>query len=140
MRAALDALAEKYGADPDGWTWGRVHWYSWPHPLGGVGELGKLLNGPKLPCSGTANTINNVAPSHARPFQAESGPTYRLIADLSDASAVAVNSHAPQSANPASPHFAPTIRDWAQGNYQLLRRDRALVDVEATARTRIAPG
>lgn len=139
MRSALDALAEKYGADADGWTWGRLHSYSWPHPLGGVGDLGKLLNGPTLPCSGSQNMINNVAPSHSVPFRAESGPTYRLIADLADPAAVAVNSHCPQNGNPASPHFSATIRDWAEGNYQLLRRDRRLVEVETTARVVLKP-
>lgn len=139
MRAALDALAEQYGADPDGWSWGRLHSYSWPHPLGGVGELGRLLDGPTLPCSGSQNMINNVAPSHSHPFRAESGPTYRLIADLADPGAVAINSHCPQSANPASPHFGDTIRDWAQGNYQTLRRDRRLIEVETTARVVLKP-
>jgi acyl-homoserine lactone acylase PvdQ len=84
--------------------------------------------------------INNVSPSHAHPFVANSGPTYRLIADLSDPSAVFVNSHCPTSAHPASPHFADTIRDWAEGNYQALRRTRALVEAEEEGRTELRPG
>jgi penicillin G amidase len=140
MRVALARLAELFGHDRAAWTWGAVHTYSWPHPLGQVGDLGRLLNGPRLPCAGTQNVINNVSPSHGEPFLASSGPTYRLIADLADPSAVLINSHCPTSGHPASPHFADTIRDWAQGNYQLLRRGRALIEAEAEGRTTIRPG
>jgi acyl-homoserine lactone acylase PvdQ len=112
----------------------------WPHPLGQVGHLGELLNGPPFSCGGTDNTINNLAPSTAEPFRADSGPTYRLIADLSDTSTVYVNSHCPTSAHPASPHYADTIRDWASGNYQPLRRTRALIDLESEGTTVIRPG
>jgi penicillin amidase len=140
MRGALAELAERFGADRAGWTWGAVHTYSWPHPLGRVGDLGRLLNGPKLPCEGTQNVINNVSPSHSEPFVASSGPTYRLIADLADTSAVLVNSHCPTSAHPASRHYADTIRDWAQGNYQVLRRRRELIEAEAEGKTTLHPG
>jgi penicillin amidase len=140
MRAALDAIEASFGADPAGWLWGRAHSYSWPHPLGEVGHLGELLNGPRLPCGGTENVINNVSPSSSEPFVANSGPTYRLIADLSDPDTVYVNAHSPTSAHPASPHYADTIRDWADGNYQPLRRNRVLIEVEAEGITTISPG
>lgn len=139
MRAAVARLTELFGDDRAGWLWGKVHDYAWPHPLGGIGALGSLLNGPRLPCAGTQNVINNVAPSHEEPFIVASGPTYRLIADLADPSAVLINSHCPQSARPGSPHYADTIRDWAQGNYQRLSRDRAMVEVESEGRTVIQP-
>jgi hypothetical protein len=42
-------------------------------------------------------------------------------------------------AHPASRHFAATIRDWAQGNYQVLRRVRRLVEAESEGRTVIEP-
>jgi penicillin amidase len=140
MRSALQALADGLGADPAGWAWGLVHSYSWPHPLGHIGGLGALLNGPRLAAAGTDDAINCVAPASSVPFVATSGPTYRLIADLANPSVVYVNSHCPTSGHPGSPHFADTIRDWAQGNYQTLQRDRALVELEAEGTTTIRPG
>lgn len=140
MRSALDELATLFGSDPKGWTWGKVHSYSWPHPLGQVGHLGELLNGPKLSCAGTSNVINNVSGSTSEPFVGSGGPTYRLIADLANPDTVFINSHCPTSGHPGSPHFATMIRDWAQGNYQALRRKRTLVEVEATGTTVIQPG
>src|SRR5262249_43449070 len=77
MRAAMDGLAGRFGEDVATWTWGRAHTFSWPHPLGGIGKLGEVLNGPRFACGGTDNTINNVSPSNAEPFVAISGPTYR---------------------------------------------------------------
>src|SRR5712692_3553627 len=138
-RLALRRLADRFGEDPAGWTWGQTHYLAWPHPLERVGQLGALLVGPKFPCAGTDNTINNVAPSTGQPFVADSGPTYRLIADLSNLDAVFVNSHCPTSGHPGSPHYADSTRDWAQGNYQALYRRRALVELEAEGSTVIRP-
>ena len=138
-RSALKELVEKFGENPTGWLWGRAHDLSWPHPLGHIGHLGELLNGPRFPCGGTDNTINNVAPSASVPFVAESGPTYRLIADLANPGVVFVNSHCPTSGHPGSPHYSDTIRDWASGNYQPLRRVRALVEQEAEGTIVIRP-
>lgn len=140
MRVALTALTEAFGPDQALWRWGLVHTYSWPHPLGQHGQLGHLLNGPTLACTGSGNVINNVAPSTSQPFVASSGPTYRVIADLGNPAVLWINSHCPTSANPASPHFADTIRDWATGNYQPLYRLRTLIEVEAEGRTTIQPG
>lgn len=140
MQTALQNLREWFGEDQTGWLWGRAHTYSWPHPLDGIGHFGALLNGPRLPCPGTENTIDNVTPSHAHPFIADSGPTYRLIADLSHPASVLINSHSPTSAHPGSPHYADTIRDWAEGNYQILHRERAIVEAEAEGKTTIVPG
>jgi penicillin amidase len=139
MQGALQLLWDRFGTGQPDWLWGRAHTYSWPHPLGDIGHLGALLNGPRLPCSGGDNTINNVAPSHTQPFVAVSGPTYRLIADLSNTGLVLINSHCPTSAHPGSPHYADTIRDWAEANYQILHRERAIVEAEAEGITRISP-
>ncbi|MGH2461128.1 MAG: penicillin acylase family protein [Chloroflexota bacterium] len=139
-RSALATLTEHFGAEPRGWTWGRVHYLSWPHPLGEHGKLGSLLNGPKFPCAGTSNVINNVSPSSSQPYVAASGPTYRLIADLAHPDVVFVNNHCPTSGHPGSPHYTDSTRDWANGNYQALHRDRALIEIEAEGTTVISPG
>jgi penicillin amidase len=139
MGSALEVLGQRFGKDIAGWTWGRVHTYAWPHPLGGIGKLGQMLNGPRYTCAGSDNTINNVSSTIADPFVATSGPTYRLIADLANPGVVLINSSCPTSANPASPHFADSIRDWANGNYQTLHRIRALIEVEVEGKTTIRP-
>ena len=33
-RGALDDLGDRFGPDPEGWRWGRVHELVFPHPLG----------------------------------------------------------------------------------------------------------
>jgi penicillin amidase len=139
MRAGQAKLADRFGDDVSTWLWGRAHYLAWPHPLGQVGQLGALLDGPRYPCAGTDNTINNVSPSHGEPFVAVSGPTYRLIADLANLDAVYVNSHCPTSGHPGSPHYSDSTRDWAQGNYQKLYRVRALIELEAEGTTVIRP-
>lgn len=139
MRRTIDFLEVRVGPNSTEWIWGRIHRYSWPHPLGEIGHLGELLNGPALACGGSSNVINNVSPSVEHGLVASSGPTYRLIADLSNPSVVYVNSHCPTSAHPGSPHYLDTVRDWANGNYQTLYRDRDLIEVEAEGVTRILP-
>jgi penicillin amidase len=139
MRSAIELLSQRFGPDVAKWLWGRAHTYAWPHPLERLGTLGSLLNGPRFASAGTDNCINNVSPSAADPFVAISGPTYRLIADLANPEAVLINSSCPTHANPASPHFADTLRDWANGNYQTLQRTRALIEIEAEGATTIRP-
>lgn len=140
MRTTVQKLSRRFGSDPAGWTWGRVHTFAWPHPLDHLGSLGELLDGPRFPCEGTGNVINNVAPSLEEPFRATSGPTYRLIADLANLEAILINRHCPTSGHPGSPHYRDSSRDWANGNYQTLYRKRALIELEAEGTTVIQPG
>ena len=34
LRGALDDLEQRFGPDPEGWRWGRVHELRFPHALG----------------------------------------------------------------------------------------------------------
>lgn len=139
MGSTLQALRQGFGDDAGAWAWGKLHYIAFPHPLGHIGGLGEVLNGPKFPCAGGQNTINNVAPSHKAPFVADSGPTYRLIADLSNTASVLVNNVSPTSGHPGSPHYADSTRAWANGEYHTLHRVRKAVEAEAEGTTVITP-
>ena len=45
LGGALDELSDRFGPDPEGWRWGRVHELEFPHPLGQANPLfRRLLN------------------------------------------------------------------------------------------------
>lgn len=140
MASALAQLTDRFGPDLSGWTWGAVHQISYPHPLGHIARMGELLNGPGFACAGTNNTINNVTGSPLRPFAAASGPTYRMVADLSDTGKVLINHVYPTSGHPASPHYVDSTRDWASGAFHVLHRERARIEAESEGVTRLVPG
>ncbi len=39
LRGGLDDLEDRFGPDPEGWEWGRVHEMEFPHALGGANPL-----------------------------------------------------------------------------------------------------
>src|SRR4029450_12155702 len=43
LAGALDDLADRFGPDPEGWRWGRVHAMEFPHVLGGANPLLRRL-------------------------------------------------------------------------------------------------
>ena len=49
-------VEKKYGKDPEGRRWGKVHCIKWYHPLGLIGEHKNLLVGPFPPCLSGENT------------------------------------------------------------------------------------
>ena len=50
LRTTLADLTARFGSDPTGWTWGRLHTLTQKHVLSGCGDLGTLLDlsGPHL--------------------------------------------------------------------------------------------
>ena len=46
LAGALDDLGDRFGPDPEGWRWGRVHEMEFPHPLG---DANPLLRPPAQP-------------------------------------------------------------------------------------------
>ncbi|MGH2677924.1 MAG: penicillin acylase family protein, partial [Actinomycetota bacterium] len=60
-------------------------------------------------------------------------------ADLSDPSAVLINSHCPTSGHPASPHFADLVPLWAAGDHHPMPFTRGAVESAAEATLRLVP-
>jgi penicillin G amidase len=120
LKGALDELEERWGDDPSGWTWGRVHGIHFAHPLGeGEGKIGSALDrllSRRRTMGGAAETVAQTAyvPYHGD-YTGMVGPSFRLLADLGDPSRSRWQHMTGQSGHPGSPHYDDLIDDWVAG-------------------------
>jgi penicillin G amidase len=120
LRAALDELEQRYGTDPAGWTWGRVHGMRFPHPLGdGDSPASKLLDrilSRRVPAGGGQETVNcNGYVAHSGDYTGVWGPSFRLLADVGDATRSRWQHMTGQSGHPGSRHYDDLLEPWLVG-------------------------
>jgi penicillin amidase len=134
MKDAVADLEERMGSDMSKWSWGKLHRMALRHPLGGIGDLGRLLDRGGQPVGGNAVTVGNTGTGPD--YEAPSGANYRFKADLSEPVAWAID-HAGESGHPGSNHYCDQTGDWINGRYHAipLRREA----VKASERLVIAP-
>jgi penicillin G amidase len=151
LQEAFTELTAALGADPAGWTWGRLHKLRLPHTLSGRGDLRSLLDKGPVEVPGDLTTLNNSGYDASRPVQgrlgesrawwATSGAGYRLEVDLGQdpplAWTITLES---QSGRPGSAHYDDQREDFLAGRTRPLPLDRAEVERMARHRTRLGPG
>jgi penicillin G amidase len=87
LTKAVAWLSRRYGDDPAGWTYGKVHSVTFVHaPLGqsGIAPLERLFNSKTLPARGNAFTVDAATTDFTHPFAVVFGSAQRMIVDLSD--------------------------------------------------------
>jgi penicillin G amidase len=120
LSAALDELEERYGRDPAGWTWGRVHGVKFSHPLGeGETQVSRLLDrllSRRLPAGGGQETVCQVGfVPDAGDYTGRWAPSFRLLADLGDPARSRWQHMTGQCGHPGSPHYDDLLHDWLAG-------------------------
>ena len=81
LAGALDDLEERFGPDPEGWRWGRVHEMEFPHPLGEANPLLRRLLNRRLRAGGAQETVSQIAYDPNDPYKAVWAPSWRMVAD-----------------------------------------------------------
>src|SRR5437764_1822213 len=120
LGSALDELEKRYGSDPSGWTWGRVHGVKFTHPLGeGDTRASRVLDrllSRRLPAGGSQETVCQVGfVPHAGDYTGRWAPSYRLLADLGNPDRSRWQHMTGQSGQPSSPHYDDLLNDWHAG-------------------------
>lgn len=124
FQATLAELTSRLGPDMPQWTWGRLHKITLHHPLSGRGDLTTLLDRGGYALSGNAFTVCNTGSDPN--YEANTGASYRLIADLSSSPPVLWGMDtAGQSGHPGSPHYCGQLTAWLTGDYHPLPLQRA---------------
>ncbi|MGH2980953.1 MAG: penicillin acylase family protein [Solirubrobacterales bacterium] len=118
LRGALDDLGDRFGQDPDGWAWGRIHEMEFPHPLGGANPLLRRLLNRRLPTGGGEETVSQIAYDPNHPYRAVWAPSWRIVADPTDPDRSRWQMFTGQSGHPASPHYDDLQKDWLEGRTQ----------------------
>jgi penicillin amidase len=118
LAGALDDLGERFGPDPEGWRWGRVHEMEFPHPLGEANPLLHRLLNRRLHTGGAQETVSQIAYDPNHPYKAVWAPSWRMVADPTDPDRSRWQMFTGQSGHPASPHYDDLQDDWLEGRTQ----------------------
>jgi penicillin G amidase len=120
LAGALDDLGDRFGPDPEGWRWGRVHEMKFPHPLGDANPLFDRLFNRRLRAGGAQETVSQIAYDPNDPYNAVWAPSWRMIADPSNPDRSRWQMFTGQSGHPASSHYDDLQADWLEGRTQLM--------------------
>jgi penicillin amidase len=117
---AADWLAERFGPDPAGWSWGEIHPCVPRHPLW-FHESFAVGAPPGWSAPGSPFTVlQHRFSAPVPPFAVTIGPSVRMVADLAgDEVQLALPSG--ESGQVASPHLIDQISAWRNGQYLTLR-------------------
>ncbi len=134
--AALDDLSDRFGPDPDGWRWGRVHEMEFPHPLGEANPLLRRLLNRRLEVGGSQETVSQIAYDPNDPYRAVWAPSWRMVADPSAPERSRWQAFTGQSGHPASPHYDDLQAPWLAGRTQPMAGEGPWSELELTPRLR----
>jgi penicillin amidase len=118
LAGALDDLGDRFGPEPEGWRWGRVHEMKFPHPLGDANPLFDRLLNRRLRAGGAQETVSQIAYDPNDPYNAVWAPSWRMVAAPADPDSSRWQMFTGQSGHPASPHYDDLQPDWLEGRTQ----------------------
>ncbi len=134
LEAAVAALAEAYGGDPDSWRWGDAHRARFAHPLlDRISVVGDLA-ASTVETDGDDFTVNRgtALPAPSLRFPHVHGASLRAVFDLADLDRSLFMIPGGQSGNPLSAHFTDLVDPWRDGVF-------VTIVGEAAARLELVP-
>ncbi|HEX6290283.1 MAG TPA: penicillin acylase family protein [Herpetosiphonaceae bacterium] len=142
-RSLADALAwlsERYGNDPAGWTWGRLHTITFQsQAFGGHWLLKYFYNSRAVPARGDNFTVNAASFRYNRPFAMVHGTSQRLIIDLSNFDNSLAIGPTGQSGHVFHPNTMNMIDLWQNVEYLPLPFSKAAVEARTTSKLVLTP-
>jgi penicillin G amidase len=118
LRGALDDLEERFGPDPEGWRWGRVHALEFPHALGAGHPIAEWVFNRTLHPGGAQETVAQVAYNPIDPYHAIWAPSWRMVADPSAPERSQWQAFTGQSGHAWSNHYDDLQPRWEAGTMQ----------------------
>ncbi|MEX2570054.1 MAG: penicillin acylase family protein [Gemmatimonadota bacterium] len=140
LTQALTDLRQRLGPDMSQWQYGQEAFkhITIRHLLSDLvrDDIRERLDVGPLPRGGTGYTVN---PTGSGDLQT-SGPSYRIVADVSDWDNSVGITMPGQSGDPASPHYSDLFVPWATGEHIPLLFSRPSVESVAERRLLLTPG
>ena len=118
LRGALDELEERFGPEPAGWRWGRVHALEFPHALGAANPVLARIFNRTIELGGGQETVAQVGWDPNRPFKAIWAPAWRMVADPKDPDRSRWQAFSGQSGHVGSRHYDDLQPRWRDGETQ----------------------
>jgi len=135
MADAVDELEGTFGADPAGWSWGRLHTATFENEtLGtsGIGPIEAIFNRGPFPTAGGDSIVNATGWDAEKGYAVDWIPSERMIVDLSDmANSLSIHSTG-QSGHAFHPHYIDMADMWRLIEYHsmLWTRDQVESDLQ----------
>jgi penicillin amidase len=118
LRAALDDLEARFGADQERWRWGAVHPLEFPHTLGRANPLFARIFNRSMQVGGGQETVAQVGWDPNDPFKAIWAPCWRMVADPANPDRSRWQQFTGQSGHAASSHYDDVQPRWKEGLMQ----------------------
>jgi len=141
LKAAVTEMKAHLGADPAGWSWGRLHHARFEPPAAVLADplTAEQMSTARLQVPGSAQTPR-AATYAPGTFRQTAGASVRIVLDVGAwDNSVAINTPG-QSGDPWSPHYRDLYPLWAAGAYVPLDYSRAAVERDAELVVSLAPG
>ncbi|WP_457106160.1 penicillin acylase family protein [Methylobacterium sp. P5_C11] len=123
---ACRTCRERMGADPSGWSWGRLHHALFVHPLTALRPDSGWDVGP-LPVGGAAASVMH-AEYRTDTFRLTHGASFRMVVDVGDWDRSVFINVPGQSGDPGRPHYADLAPAWGRQDYVPMLYGREAVD------------
>jgi penicillin amidase len=144
--AMADAVAEletKFGDDPTGWTWGKLHTATFENEtLGtsGIGPIEAIFNRGPFPVAGGESIVNATGWDAEQGYATDWIPSERMIVDLSDmANSLSIHSTG-QSGHAYHPHYIDMADKWRLIEYHPMSWTPEQVQSDAQGTLTLTPG
>ena len=118
LRGALDDLERRFGPDPEGWRWGRVHELRFSHALGAANPGFDWVFNRTLHVGGAQETVAQIAYDPNDPYHAIWAPSWRMVADPKDPGRSMWQDFTGQSGHAWSEHYDDLQPRWIAGQMQ----------------------
>lgn len=141
LTEAVNWLSQKYGTDPAGWQWGRMHTVSFPDTVfDGVPMLGYFFNSRPIPARGDHFSVDSASFRWNDPFQVIHSASQRMIVDMSNLDNLPAIITTGQSGQLFNPHREDMIQMWQDIQYIQLPFSPAAVQANAQDTLTLTPG
>lgn len=109
-----DYLTRAIGADPNDWTWGKIHTVYFTSPLRPKGSGKSLLGFEEFPKNGSNQTLNRGGYIKSTELNFETGwfSTFRMVADLNDSEKFMGSLAGGSSARVFHPYYKSQLETW----------------------------
>ena len=140
LLACRSSLVERFGADPAGWQWGKLHQVTFNHLLARRAPFDKVFSVGPFPVGGDTDTVTQTAIRPGEPYANNAfSVANRHIYDLGNLDN-SVGMIAPgQSGHLASPHFDDLAPYWLSGEHHPFPWSFEAVEKGAVSRLRLIP-
>jgi penicillin amidase len=140
LTEAVKWLSQKYGSDPAGWQWGRMHTISFPDLVfTGVPVLGSFFDSRPIPARGDHFTVDAASFRWSAPFAVIHAASQRMIVDMSNFDNLPAIITTGQSGQLFNPHREDMIQMWQNIQYIQLPFSPAAVQSSAQDTLTLTP-